>query len=1129
MKTADIEQRTSRNIFWLASLMFCLSGGTGLAYQVIWFKRFAHVWGSSSLAFAAVGGSFLFGLGVGAYLLGRYADRVLRPLRWYGCCELAIGALAIVIPLQIQFLVEQSAGFYWRLPGDPLLRFLLQFVVTLLVVGPPCVLMGGTLPLLIRELTARDGRLDQATGWLYAINTFGAAAGCFLTGFWLLPQHGLVVANYLAAAVNISIGAVAVYLTQRVTQPQRKSAPTARVPTAAAISPAIDVSAPGLSLLGLYVAVTLSGLGALILEMTWSRQLALLLGGSAYTYSATLFVVLIGIAVGSLTFHLFLRRYAFNPWLPVIVIGALALSCLIAALLMPQLALALMVDLRKVNTPNLVNKLRQTLSGNALVCVTASACLELIPSIAMGILFPLFVDLTRASAARVGRTVGDVYAWNTLGSIFGATLTAVVLFPWIGTYGSIALATGLYVVTLVLVLPLRSGPARMLAAGCLAVGAAVVGGILIPHDPLRTNLGMYMYGNPLEKPSAIQQNYFAEGASCNVLVATSTVDGVRNLRVNGKVDASDGLDMVTQSCLAYVPRILKPDARDVMVIGFGSGTTSGVSLMFPGTHVTCCEIEPAVYSAASYFAHVNHRPHEQTREALQERNAALPEPERRSDAQIDEQARFKMIFGDGRTTLQGSDQKYDLIISEPSNPWLAGVSNLFTREFFRAARTHLKPGGVLAQWVQTYNLKLDEYNLILRTLRSEFPNCVICTGIPSDTLLLASEEPIDVDPAALERLQKVVNDTPEIREDLIHYFGLADLRMALLRHFCRDEKTLDFGAGVGTDLPLNTDSNLLLEFLAPLHLFTSIDFDASAVQIAKHPDLAALDRWAKSLNIMPKTVDYEIMSGLRDAIAFRPTDALGHFQEALRIDPHSQTARDLIVRSLKDTRDLGLTVATLSGLVKTNPDEESLVLELATALGRNKEDVRQREVLLEYAARVPQNVPVRDALSRYFVARNEHAAAFEVLRQMAELQPQNPVTQAQVAQELLALRRPAESIAYFRKALELSPAMDANNKSWLWANNIAWINATSTDPALRDGPEAVRLAKQALDAAGPQQPGLVDTLACAYAENGQFDEAVRYAKENCEQLKSAGAQAPAIQAAEDRIKLFETGQPYREP
>jgi spermidine synthase/tetratricopeptide (TPR) repeat protein len=821
--------------------------------------------------------------------------------------------------------------------------------------------------------------------------------------------------------------------------------------------------------------------------------------------------------------------------LPVAVIGALAVTCLFSKFFMPTLAVVLRADVRQT-MPTAIGHMRGTLSGNALVCVMASMLLELIPSIAMGILFPLFVDLTRASASRVGRTVGDVYAWNTFGSIVGASLTSLLLFPSIGTYGSIALATGLYVIALVLVLPFGQFNQRLVSAGCVAVGAAIVFGILTPQDPVYTNVGKYLYGDTL-RANEFTTLYFAEGASSNVLVAKSNIGGNVNLRVNGKVDASDHTDMITQAGLAYIPRLFKPDATDVMVIGFGSGTTSGASLLFPGTRVTCCEIEPAVYRAAEHFGHVNHKPYEHTREWLLKRNAELPEDQRLSESQIEEQATFQVIFGDGRTTLQGSDQKYDLIISEPSNPWLAGVSNLFTREFFHAARTHLKQGGILAQWVQTYNLKKDEYYLILRTLRSEFPHCVICTGGPADTLLLASEQPIVADPAAIDRLQKLVDQTPEIHKDLAAMFHITDLRSLLLRSFTANEQSLDKKAEVGSDKPLNTDLNLLLEFLAPLHLYSVINPKESATGVVEFADTDAQTSLAKSLKVSLDSVAFKRALALRALSALQPNEALRYFREALGIDPKDKETQMLLELALHDFRSPALTVETFQKLAAANPKDESYLIRLADAYGQNKQNAEQLKTLEDYIARTPKTKAVRQALARYYLLLNDHEAALAVYKQLEALYPDSNITLAQIAQELLALKRPAESAEYYRKALSVIPKpdeddqKDTNNSAWLWANNLAWIYATNTDQALRNGVEAVRLAKQACDAVDLSQPQkifLIDTLACAYAENGQFSEAVEREKEFVDKLKRDGGNPQTIQAAEERVKLFETNVPYRE-
>ena len=613
----------SAGVFRLASLLFLISGGTGLVYQMVWFRRFSHVWGSTSLAFAAVGASFLFGLGLGAYLLGRNADRAISPLRWYGLCELAIGVLALVIPFEISALVDASVGLYARIPEELFLRFLVQSLITLVVIGPPCILMGGTLPLLIRQLTPRDGSLDHATGWLYAINTLGAALGCYLAGFHIIPSLGLLWTNNLAALTNITIGVVSLLVSSSL---QQRLPPRTKVETA---DPAAGRTWNG-ALLGLYLATALSGCAALILEMTWSRQLAVTLGGSTYAYTATLFVVLVGIALGSLIFQFGLRGVASSALVPLAVVGVLVVATAVGHALLPNLAeLAGTEGVRRVaRQPD--RQCRDLRGHQRAARVPARGCdgysLSLVRS----------HDPRQRSAG--GRAVGNIYAWNTAGSIVGASLTAVLLFPSIGTAGAVALAVAMYTIALLAVIVRRA----WLAAGAAAIVAACGAGLVIwisqPTDPRLTNVGLYMPESAFrandrrseERLAELTTKFFREGPSSNVLVVGT--DSHRfSLHINGKVDAGNGFDMVTQLGLAYFPRIFKHDAQDVLVIGFGSGCTSGRSLFFPGTRVTCCEIEPAVYAASPSLASFNGRPQEKSRAWLLERNAGLPPDKRLSN------------------------------------------------------------------------------------------------------------------------------------------------------------------------------------------------------------------------------------------------------------------------------------------------------------------------------------------------------------------------------------------------------------------------------------------------------------------------------------------------------------------
>lgn len=1033
-------------LFWLVSTLFFVSGATGLAYQVVWFKRFAHVWGSTSLAFAAVGGSFLLGLGLGAWLIGRRADRLAWPLRWYGISELLIGLLALVVPFEIAGLMNASVRLYAAIPGQPVLRFLFQFAITLVVIGPPCVLMGGTLPLLIRQLTARRGAIDQATGWLYAVNTFGAAAGCYLAGFHLLPALGMLWTGNVAAAVNLTIGLAALTAGRPAAKSDARPPAPARG-TAPASGPVPAVNARETAHRVVWVAAALSGCGALVLEMTWSRQLTLVLGGSTYAFSATLFVVLVGIAVGSLVFHAWLRRAASRPAVPLVAIGVLVLATLAGKELLPWLSLRL--------APDAVRHLRGDALWNGAICVGASLVVELVPAIAMGLLFPLLVHMTRWGADRVGAAIGSVYVWNTAGSIAGAGLTALLLFPSVGTAGAAACAAALYIVVLLVLIPRRGRQAWMRAGAVAAAGAVTVVALAWPLDPRLTNLGFYRYGPPVRIvgetwagprwKSAIETQFFREGASANVFV--SRVRGTATmLRLNGKVDASTGDDMMTQLGLGYFPRFFVPRAREVLVIGFGSGTTPGASLLFPGSRVTCCEIEPAVVEASDLFAEANHRPRAQ--------------------------AGLTMIYGDGRTTIQGSDRKYDLIISEPSNPWLAGVSNLFTREFFRSAREHLSEGGVLAQWVQTYNFTLGDYLLILRTLRSEFPHCgVVVLTQGSDTVVLASERPLLPEPATLDTLQRIVNAAPAIASDLRTWFGSNDVRRLLVRHYLLGEEQLDGLLRAEGGRTLNTDLHLRLEFDTPLHLFRALPpAELATVALLRAVEPSWIERLALVAGVPRGSPVLHEMLGdyLLDRVA-------------------NVRVRDLITRP----GDLELAIAHFDS---------------ALAMGGNRAEAWR-------------------GLARGWQLQGRRDDAIAALEQAVRLEPGVPATRSVLAQGLFFVGRHAEAVPHYREALRLNGRVSFVDGSYMWANDLAWMLATSRNAAIRNGAEALEWAERACAADGRDNPATLDTYAAALAEAGRFDEAIRVSNRILDLVRD---DPPTLAEIKAQLRSYERKLPVRE-
>lgn len=768
-----------------ASLYFVLSGACGLVYEVLWFKRFAHVWGSSSLAMASVVASFLAGLGLGAWLLGPRADRMARPLIGYGWCELGIALWAVLIPWITPWCARLAAAATPALEDSPLALTGVRVLTTFVAIAPACILMGATLPMLVRWLASLGSGVAGSTAWLYAANAAGAAGGAAAAGFWLLPAIGLDGTNYATAAVSAAVGFLA-FATDRLGAGPREV--VGDIPPFAPEATQSNVPARSLA-----AAAALSGFGSLVLQMLWGRELALLVGPTTYAFSALVVVFIAGLGGGSLLFSLVgTERLAARRWIAGAVL-AIVVGTLAGRLAEPWLA--------KLVGTLLVQ--RASPWFNAALCSGVSAALELVATFAMGAFFPALVALAGAGRDRAGSSVGRVYAWNTVGAIVGALCTFPLLVPALGGQSTLSIALVAYVIALLLVLhPTWRGREVELGAALLAIAA--IASPWRSSDPRPTNLGMYLYGpTTLDEMGGDRSRivHFAEGSNANVLALQldSSPDSegapprIKNLRVNGKVDASNWADMPMQLGTAYFPLLLRPDARKVLVIGMGSGTTVGAALAFPDTQVTCCELEAEIVEGARTMAPENKDPHSSPR--------------------------FHPVFDDGRNHVQAHEELWDLVISEPSNPWIAGISNLYTREFYEIVRSRLNRGGMFVQWIQTYALSARRHALVANTVLQAFPHVALLRINQHDTLLLCAMEPIVRDAASVDRAQALLDSLPDVADDLRTHFGSSDARALLLSVLMLDTDGVRALAQREGDGSINTDANLRLEFQAPRDLF----------------------------------------------------------------------------------------------------------------------------------------------------------------------------------------------------------------------------------------------------------------------------------------------------------------------
>ncbi len=706
------------------SLLFFLSGATGLVYELLWVRVLYQSFGSTIQSVTTVVAAYMGGLGLGAWLFGRRADRHAKPAALYGWLEIAIGGFGLVSPLVLALAHQIYVGTAGALALGSGASVALRFGLAALVLLIPTTLMGGTLPALTKGfMGAERDRLQPSLGRLYALNTLGAVVGTALAGFVLVERVGIQGSLIGTAAVNLALGAAALVLA-RPLEPG-PAAPPAR-------APAPDT----LRRLALLL-LALTAFASLLDEIAWTRVLVMVVGGSTYAFTLVLLMFLLGIGLGS---AFVARRRTARPTTAADAAVAQGITGAGAALLLAFFGALPLYILAVLQHPGFGATARLALLGVAVGAVV------LIPAIGMGLSFPLLADLAAPRDAARGADVGSAYALNTLGSIAGAVLTGFVLVVALGTEttlrlglvvnGGVALALAIYAARGVAEgsVEHRALQSRVLVGGLLgsvALGAAFTA----PGWSTRLiDLGPTIYGRqPMDAAGrraflahrGARQLAFREGWNATV----SVWEGLsgRTLRLNGKVDASDHGDMNTQIMLGLAPAAARPEPASALVIGFGSGVTTRVLAQVPGMRrVRVVEIEPAVLAMSGLFQGVN--------DSILARRTVEP------------------VVDDARSALQLHRDRFDVIVSEPSNPWVAGVATLYTPEFFRIVRARLAEDGVYCQWVQVYQLPLTVVASLVRNLRAVFPHVEVWFSSGLDLMVLGSGRPIRYDRAWLARL-----------------------------------------------------------------------------------------------------------------------------------------------------------------------------------------------------------------------------------------------------------------------------------------------------------------------------------------------------------------------------------------
>jgi len=885
------------------SFFLILSGATGLVYEVIWSKALADILGNSGQAHAIVLATFMGGLALGAWLFGGLADRVQRPLALYGVIELFVGLYALAFPAVQHFLGYAFLSVAAGLSESARPAAKLSFAALSLLA--PTVAMGGTMPAMLKHATRSDPSIRATLAHLYAVNSFGAALGAWLAGTVSLPAIGLSATARWAALINLGLAVVTIALARRL--PGRASVPE---PKSEAGHLRYGARATAAAMTGL----VLSGFTAMLYETGWIRVLTLVVGGSTYAFTWIVCAFILGIALGSYWISKRpegddLRQFG---WLQVGVVVTVALTIPLY-LMVPWLFLLAKAVLTR---SELAFPLWQA------VMFASATVVMIAPTFLMGAAFPVGARVVAQGHATVGRRLGLVWAGNTVGTVLGALLGGLWLMPAIGLER--LFSVGLILSGVGAIFAVLTAPTQRLRWASIPIVVAAVavssfsfqgwGPLLAQLSPFRVDPEMVKLSSPAaylrNYASTFETNFVKDDTFATVFVGTARrKGGHRFLLVNGKPDASTGIhDQATQVLLGQMGMLLAPRApKQVMIIGAGAAVTVGSALTHPLERLDLVEISPGVLEAARYFADAN--------------RGALDDP------------RVHVTIDDARTSLSLSQTQYDLIVSEPSNPWVSGISSLFTEEFFEVVDRRLAPDGVLVQWIHTYEMNTELVRLVMRTLQRRFPEVTVWQGGEGDLLLLAARRPGLVTPEALaERLAR-----KQVYDDLVR-IDVALVEGVLARQLMTSKQVAVF-AGEG---PSNSDDHNRLEYEAPVAF------------------------WARASATVP---DYRGKRAhpaglaLEEYLAANPLDAAG--ARALYLSVAWSTAPDHVLRRAAASRWLSIdpqsreAALALSGVMARQGDPSSSLAVLPSPRDAASAKIELNAVLVDSQQREGPWAPAR--------------------------------------------------------------------------------------------------------------------------------------------------------------------------
>lgn len=992
---------------------------------MVWSKALGLIFGHTAYAVATVLAVFMAGLASGSAWLGRQSERWRRPIALYGWLELGVAATAAISLAGLAGVRAIYVAAYPYASGSAAVLLALRFLGSALVLFLPTFLMGGTLPVLVRGLTRTAAELGARLSRLYWINTAGAVAGTFVAGFLFLPALGLRWTLAIAVALNLIAGALALVMARGAAVQagpvgsggaESFEAPTDRSPS---------LVAPSKFYLICFAVV---GATAMSYEIGWTRLLATQLGSSTYAFTLMLGTFLAGIVLGSALFERWSRHREPGSMTFAVTQTLTALAALAFLIFFTRLIEVL---------PPILRATHESFRGLVLAQFVTSALAMLPTAVVFGFNFPAVVVLiagrsssndTGTGGAGAGAAVGRAYAWNTFGAIVGAIWAGFWLLPQLGSFHLLAATAGVNLAlaaAISLAFAQRPSWKILAVAGnlLLLIATALIGFSSYFYDPAVASFNTVMYWNLYDRPLTLRENahtldivYFRDGLNANISVART--GDYMALRTNGKVDASNH-DVTTQLLLGHLAALAHPPRR-VLLVGFGSGMTASALAAYPDLErLDVVEIEPAVVAAAPLLAPLN-------------RNVLLD-------------PRVHVTFDDARNFLFTTREKYDLIVSEPSNPWIAGVATLFTREFYQAVRARLAPGGVFVQWMQAYSLFPDDLRMIFATFLSEFQGATLWHGDAPDLILMAPSPPA----AEILRQAQWLYAKPRLHDDFIK-LGMEE-PLGLFGFYLLDDTGLrEFSA----EAQSNTDDRTLLEYDAPRSLLAHgledknrdailveqrdplpDDFPpdlrdaalaASAATSVNQDDADGAERYLRELDHRPVTAAIATVRGRVALAHFHFQSALRAFDAALAIDPGSHEAAWGLAEADRRFGNNEKARTELQQILGRDPANLKVLgslekLDADFSRWAEAEDLQRRLLAVDPHPSADEHAQLAEILLR----ENKWDAAYQAMQDCLDLDPYNYQTQRNLGEALAGQKKWMEARRHLEFVMRYYPDEDA--------------------------------------------------------------------------------------------------------